>query len=85
MNMVYGCIGGFLIYTLRVTLTKNCLPLKSVLLESVIALLFIALTEYLFLQIVVANYKSADPNYVKHTVAKAIETIAKKKKILKSI
>ena len=52
MNMVYGCIGGFLIYTLIVTLTKNCLPLKSVLVESVIALLFIALTEYIFLQIV---------------------------------
>ena len=79
MNMVYGCIGGFLIYTLIITLTKNCLPLKSVLLESVIALLFIALTEYLFLQIVIANYKSADPNYVKRTIAKAIETFAKKK------
>jgi len=80
MNMVYGCIGVFLLYTLIVTLTKNCLPLKSIFRESVIALLFIALTEYLFLQIVVANYKSADPNYVKRTIAQAIQAFAEKQK-----
>ena len=78
LNMVLGCIGGFLLYTLVVTLTKNCLPLKSIFIESIIALLFIALTEYLFLQIVVANYQSADPNYVKRTIAQTVQAFAEK-------
>ena len=78
LNMVLGCIGGFLLYTLVVTLTKNCLPMKSIFKESIIALLFIALTEYLFLQIVVANYQSADPNYVKRTIAQEVQAFAEK-------
>ena len=52
--------------------------MKSVISESVLTLGFIALTEYLFLQIVVANYKSADPNYVKRVIAQSIQTYADK-------
>lgn len=79
MNMVFGLIGVFLLYTVIVTLTGNCLPLKSVFIESIIGLVFIALTEYLFLQIIVANYKSADPNYVRWNIANTIQNYAKKK------
>ena len=80
MNMVFGLIGVFLLYTVIVTLTGNCLPLKSVFIESIIGLVFIALTEYLFLQIIVANYKSADPNYVRWNIANTIKNYADKQK-----
>ena len=80
MNMVFGLIGVFLLYTVIVTLTGNCLPLKSVFIESIIGLVFIALTEYLFLQIIVANYKSADPNYVRWNIANTIKNYADKHK-----
>ena len=74
--MVLICISTFLLYTFTLTLTKVCLPVKSVFIESIIALAFIALTEYLFLQIVVVNYKSIDSNYVKYTIVKAIKKYA---------
>ena len=75
-TMVLICISTFLLYTFTLTLTKVCLPVKSVFIESIIALAFIALTEYLFLQIVVVNYKSIDSNYVKYTIVKAIKKYA---------
>jgi len=78
MNMIYICISIFLIYTFVLTINKVCLPLKSVLIESILALCFIALTEYLFLRIVVVNYKSIDSNYIKRIVAEAIRTFAEK-------
>tara|TARA_B100000427_G_C15403237_1_gene548642 strand:+ start:292 stop:861 length:570 start_codon:yes stop_codon:yes gene_type:complete len=78
MNMVFISVGSFLLYTLIISLTKHKLAIKSVVYESILTLVVIALTEYLFLQIVVKNYKSADPNYVKHAIAQSIQTYADK-------
>ena len=76
MNMVFICISVFLVYSFTITLYKICLPLKSVLFESILAFSFIALTEYLFLKIVVVNYKSIDSNYIRYAVAQAIKKYA---------
>lgn len=44
-----------------------------VLLESVVILIFVALTEILFLNLVARNYKIADPNFVKKEFLEAIK------------
>ena len=44
-----------------------------VLLESIVILFFVALTEILFLNLVARNYKIADPNFVKRQLLESIK------------
>ena len=49
-----------------------CLPVRHQTMEALWVVLFVALTEFTFLQVVAKNYKSADPNKVKRTLGAAI-------------
>lgn len=48
------------------------LPLKTYLKEAFILLFFIFIVEILFLNIIVKNYITANPNYIKNKIAQAI-------------
>ena len=47
---------------------------KHILLEGIIILLFVLSAEILFLNIIISNYKTADTNFVKMKILKAIKT-----------
>jgi len=79
MHLVFALTAGFIVFVIIVTLFGHCLPLKSVFKESMLALIFIALTEFIFLQIVVKQYIAADPNRVKYSIWSTIYNYASKK------
>ena len=45
---------------------------RSIVIKVLVGLLFVAWTEFLFLRIVASKYRAVDPNYVRHTVLKAL-------------
>ena len=60
-------------------LLRFCVSMTHHLLENMLALGAIALTEYLFLNLVTRNYIAANPNHVKFYVAQRVQSYAQKK------
>lgn len=56
-----------------------CLPVLSHFKEAIIALVAVAATELFFLQVISSRYISADPNYVRQHLAKAIKNYIDKR------
>ena len=55
-----------------------CLPIFTQVKEAVIIVFFVAVTEFVFLQVIAKNYISADPNKVKVAISDAIKKWVKK-------
>lgn len=65
--------GGVVVISVALMVLGFCLPVTQQLIESLVAVFFVALTEFVFLNVVVRNYISASPNQVRRLVAIAIQ------------
>ena len=67
-EIMLSIIAGFSVFVSIVTFGHYCLPLLSTATEGILSLCFVALTEFIFLQIVAKQYISADPNKISFTI-----------------
>jgi hypothetical protein len=65
-------VGVLILMSLGMLVIGYCLPVHHQTMEALWIVLFVALTEFTFLQVVAKNYKSADPNKVKRVLGSAI-------------
>ena len=63
-----------------VLLLGYCIPIKKQLKKATIVVIFVGLTELMFLQVIAKNYITADPNKVKRDLSTAIQKWIKKNK-----
>ena len=73
-------VGILVVVSVFMLVIGYCLPVHHQTLEALWVVLFVALTEFTFLQVVAKNYKSADPNKVKRVLGSAITKWIKKNK-----
>lgn len=73
-NLLYIIIGVLIV----ILLFLRCLPLSDIIKEAITILLFVALTEFVFLSLISNRYISADPNKVKYALGGAIKDWLKK-------
>jgi len=73
-------VGVLVVVSVFMLVIGYCLPVQHQTLEALWVVLFVALTEFTFLQVVAKNYKSADPNKVKRVLGSAITKWIKKNK-----
>ena len=59
-------VGALILVSVTMLIIGYCLPVRHQTMEALWVVLFVALTEFTFLQVVASRYKSADPNKVKH-------------------
>lgn len=69
-------VGVIIIYYLW---SKHRFDIKTMIIHSVIILVFVALTEFLFVTLVSKNYQIIDPNYVKYLIAKNLSEYSQEK------
>ena len=75
-------VGALILVSVTMLIIGYCLPVRHQTMEALWVVLFVALTEFTFLQVVASRYKSADPNKVKHALGEAVTAwIAKNKKL----
>jgi len=75
-------VGVLVLISITMLIIGYCLPVRHQTIEALWVVLFVALTEFTFLQVVASRYKSADPNKVKHALGEAVTAwIAKNKKL----
>jgi hypothetical protein len=75
-------VGITLLITIGFLLFGYCIPIISEIKELLWVVLFVGLTELVFLLVIAKNYISADPNYVRRIIGKSItDWITKHKKI----
>lgn len=75
-------VGVLVLVSVTMLIIGYCLPVRHQTMEALWVVLFVALTEFTFLQVVASRYKSADPNKVKHALGEAVTAwIAKNKKL----
>jgi len=66
---------GFTLITLAILfLLGQCIPITHFIKEALFAVLAVAIVEYIFLQVIAKNYISAEPNDVRKTLGKSIQT-----------
>ena len=65
-------VGVLILMSVGMLVIGYCLPVHHQTMEALWIVLFVALTELTFLQVVAKNYKSADPNKVKRVLGSAI-------------
>ena len=65
-------VGILIVASILLLVIGYCLRIRHQIIEALWVVLFVALTEFTFLQVVAKNYKSADPNKVKRTLGAAI-------------
>jgi len=51
----------------------NCLPIYALGRQAIVIVIFVAITEIVFLNFVSGKYIAADPNRIKNTVGNSIE------------
>ena len=74
--VLFGIIGGLIfLYILG-----YCINLETKVKHAIIIVLFIALTEYVFLNTIVKNYIVIDTNLVKRTIGKTLQEYVKNRK-----
>lgn len=75
-------VASLIVISVVMLVIGYCLPIRHQTIEALWVVLFVALTELAFLQIVAKNYISADPNKVKRALGKAVtDWITKHKKV----
>jgi hypothetical protein len=66
---------GFTLITLAIIfLLGHCIPITHFIKEALFAVLAVAIVEYLFLNLIAKHYISAEPNDVRKTLGKSIQT-----------
>lgn len=73
-------VGILVVVSVSMLVIGYCIPVRHQTIEALWVVLFVALTEFTFLQVVAKNYKSADPNKVKRALGGAITKWIKKNK-----
>jgi hypothetical protein len=68
------------VFATIVLLLGYCVPLKYQLKKALVVVIFVGLTELMFLQVVAKNYITADPNKVKRDLSTAVQRWIKKNK-----
>ena len=68
------------IFATIVILIGYCVPIKYQLKKALVVVIFVGLTELMFLQVVAKNYITADPNKVKRDLSTAVQRWIKKNK-----
>ena len=68
------------IFATIVILIGYCVPIKYQLKKALVVVIFVGLTELMFLQVVAKNYITADPNKVKRDISTAVQRWIKKNK-----
>lgn len=71
-SLLYMAVGIITILLLLVVFSGICKSPKTILYESLLSIVAIAMTEVLFLNLIAKNYVSADNNYIKYNIAKNI-------------
>ena len=69
INILIGVIAISILISLSFSVIKFCLPFMDTVKETIIGIIFIGLTEFLFLDIAASKYITADPNLVKNIFA----------------
>jgi hypothetical protein len=82
-NNVYAILISVLIIISILLLYFNCLPVNLIIKESLITVLFIGITEFIFLKLISERYISADPNRIKYKLGNSIKDWISKNKKLK--
>lgn len=68
------------IFATIIILIGYCVPIKYQLKKALVVVIFVGLTELMFLQVVAKNYITADPNKVKRDLSTAVQRWIKKNK-----
>ena len=79
-NNCYILIGILLSIVFVISILLSCFPINVIIKESVIIILFIGLTELLFIKYISSRYIIADPNKIKKELGIAIKEWLKKNK-----
>lgn len=66
--------------TIIVLLSGFCLPLSNQIKQAMLSIIFVGLTQLVFLQVITKNYISASPNRVKRSLAQTIQKWIDRKK-----
>jgi len=66
-------LGILLLVSLILYLTKHCIPFQIHIQDALIVVIFVAITEMLFLTIITKNYWSVDPGQVRSQIGKSIQ------------
>lgn len=67
----------FVIFLILIYLLNYCLGLSDIVIETVYVLLAVAITEFLFLNLIAKNYETINYNIVKEKVYKKLESLIK--------
>lgn len=78
-NNIYFILVGLLCIIILLFVIFSCLPKYTIVKESIITVMFIGLTELIFLTFISGKYISADPNRIKNTLGVSIKKWIKKK------
>jgi TRAP-type uncharacterized transport system fused permease subunit len=72
-NNMYKIVIGLLISTVVLFIIFQCLPVYTIVKESVITVIFIGITELIFLTFISGKYICTDPNRIKNTLGTSIK------------
>ena len=64
----------FIALSIVVIFIGYCIPIKKQVIEAMWVVLFVGLTELVFLRVIAARYTSASPNEVRRNLGKSVET-----------
>ena len=78
-NNIYYILIGLLCIVAILLVIFSCLPRYMIVKESIITVMFIGLTELVFLTFISGKYISADPNRIKNTLGVSIKNWINKK------
>ncbi len=78
-NMVGVLIVGAVGFVLSLVLLGFCTNMKRMILENIVIVGCLALTEFIFLNFVTRKFKTADPNHIMYFILDSIEQFASEK------
>lgn len=65
-------VGILILISISMLIFGYCLPVRHQTIEALWVVLFVAITEFVFLNLIASRYKSADPNKVKKAIGLAV-------------
>jgi hypothetical protein len=65
-------VGILILISISMLIFGYCLPVRNQTIEALWVVLFVAITEFVFLNLIASRYKSADPNKVKKAIGLAV-------------
>jgi len=80
LNSLMTFIAIIIIICLFILLLGFCMPIVYQIKEAMLVIIFIVITEFIILKLIARNYISADPNKIKRTLGKSIQSWIKNNK-----